>query len=103
MEAETWKGESLEIPDFDDTFIYVQPEAVFPRSFEYEAVYSDEFSREDRITIDGIEVCIEITAFAIEVMIEGEMDESKANALVQDIKEGVEADTGRPYALKTYT
>jgi hypothetical protein len=103
MDGESWKGESPEIPDFGDTFIYVQPEALFPRGFEYETVSSEEFSPEDRIAVDGIEVSIKVESFAIEVMIEGEMDEARANALVQDIREGVEADTGRPCVVKTYS
>ncbi len=92
IDAEPWKGEGPEMPDLGDTFIYVKPEALFPRSFEYETVYSEEYSPEDRIIVDGIEVSIKVESFAIEVMIEGEMDEAKANALVQDIREG---DRGR--------
>jgi hypothetical protein len=102
IDAEPWKGELPEIPDFSDTFIYVQAEALFPRSFEYESVFSEEFSLEDRITVDGIDVSIKVEPFAIEVMIEGNMDETKANALVQDIREGVEADTGRSCVVKSY-
>jgi hypothetical protein len=30
-EGDCWKGETLEIPDFSDTFVYIQPEALFPR------------------------------------------------------------------------
>jgi hypothetical protein len=103
MDAEPWKGESPEMPDLGDTFIFVRPEALFPRSFEYETVYSEEFSPEDRITVDGIQVSIKVESFAIEVMIEGEMDEARANALVQDIREAVEADTGRPCVVRTYS
>ena len=102
MDGESWKGESPEMPDLGDTFIYVRPEALFPRGFEYETVSSEEFSPEDRIAVDGIEVSIKVESFAIEVMIEGEMDDARANALVQDIREGVEADTGRPCVVKTY-
>lgn len=103
MYDEPWKAESPEMPDFGDTFIYVQTEALFPRSFEYETVYSEEFSLEDRITVDGIEVSIKVEFWVIEVVIEGEMDEAKANALVHDIKEGVEADTGRSCVVTTYS
>ena len=31
MEGESWKGEALEIPDFGDTFVFIEPEALFPR------------------------------------------------------------------------
>jgi hypothetical protein len=102
MDAEPWKGELPEVPDFGDTFIYVQPEALFPRSFEYESVFSEEFSPEDRIAVEGIDVSIKVESFAIEVMIEGDMDEARANALVQDIRKSVEADTGRTCVVKTY-
>lgn len=72
IDAETWEGEPPEVPDFGDTFIYVRREALFPRSFEYETTFSEEFSPEDRITVDGVAVCIRVAAFAIEVTIEGE-------------------------------
>jgi hypothetical protein len=102
MDAEPWRGEVPEVPDFGDTFIYVRPEALFPRSFEYESVFSEEFSPEDRIAVGGIDVSIKVESFAIEVMIEGDMDEARANALVQDIRKSMEADTGRTYVVKTY-
>lgn len=102
MDAEPGKGEGPEMPDLGDTFIYVKPEVLFPRSFEYETVYWEEYSPEDRIIVDGIQVSIKVESFAIEVMIEGEMDEAKANALVQDIREGIEADIGRPCVVKNY-
>ena len=83
-----------------DTFIYVRRGALFPRSFEYETTFSEEFSPEDRITVDGVAVCIRVAAFAIEVTIEGEMASDRANALVRDIKGSVEADTGRACVVK---
>ena len=102
MDAETCKGESLDMPDLGDTFVYVQPESLLPRSFEYASTISEEFSLEDRITVDGIEVSIKLESFAIEIMIEGEMDESRADALVQDIREGNESETGRTCVEKTF-
>ena len=102
IEGESWKGEPLEIPDFDDTFIYIQPESLFPRHFEYETVLSEEFSLEDRIVVAGIPVSIKVEPFSIAIIVEGDMDEAMAMALAEDIKEGVEADTGRPCALERY-
>jgi hypothetical protein len=52
--------------------------------------------------VDGIDVSIKVEPYSFEVMIEGNMDETKANALVQDIREGVEADTGRSCVVKSY-
>ena len=100
IDAETWEGEPPEVPDFGDTFIYVRREALFPRSFEYETKFSEKFSPEDWITVDGVAVCIKVAAFAIEVTIEGEMASDRANALVRDIEGSVEADTGRACVVK---
>jgi hypothetical protein len=101
-DAEPWKGEAPVLPDFSDTFIFVQPEALFPRNIEYESIYSEEFSLEDRITVDGIDVTIKIGVFDIEVMIEGDMDETKAIALVNDIKESIEFSTGCSCVVEDY-
>ena len=46
--------------------------------------------------------CFLLCILGIEVVIEGDMDEAKANALVQDIRESVEADTGRSCVVKGY-
>ena len=81
-------------------FNYVQPEALLPQHFEYESVRSEEFSREERIIVAGIPICIEVGAFSIEVVVEGDMDQAMAVAIAQDIREGVEADTGIPCALE---
>jgi hypothetical protein len=101
-EGECWKGETLEIPDFSDTFVYIQPEALFPRHIEYETVFSEVFSLEDRIEVSGIPVSIKVESFSIEIVIEGQMEEAKAAALVEDIRESVEADTGLRCVLKSY-
>jgi len=100
MEGESWKGESLDIPDFEDPFLYV--EAVCPGRFEYETVVSEEFSLEDRIVVAGIPVSIRVECFAIEVIVEGDMGGAMATALAEDIKAGVEAETGRPCVLEKY-
>jgi hypothetical protein len=102
MEGESWKGDALEIPDFGDTFAYILPEALFPRQFEYETVFSEVFSVEDRIVVAGITVSIKVASFSVEIVIEGQMEEAKAVALVRDIKESIEADTGLPCVLKSY-
>jgi hypothetical protein len=78
------------LPDLSDTFIFVRVEALYPRNFKYERGCSEEFSLEDRITVDGIDVSFKFEGFDIEVMIEGDMDETKAIALVNDIKESIE-------------
>ena len=102
MDAEPWRGERPEVTDFSDTFIFVKSEALFPRSFEYESIYSEDYSPEERFTVDGIDISIKFASSAIEIMIEGDMDEAKANALIQDIKGSVEADTGRTCVVKNY-
>jgi hypothetical protein len=99
---EAWKGENLEIPDFGDTFIYVRPEALLPRRFEYESVLSEEYSLEARIMVAGIPICIKIQTFSIEVIVEGEMEQALAVAIAEDIRESVEADTGIRCNLETY-
>lgn len=100
-EDESWKGEP-DVPDFEDTFVYIAPEALFPPHFAYESTECEEYSREDRIVVQGIPVSIEVATFSIEVVIEGPMDEATAVALVEDIKESVEADTGLRLVLKSY-
>ncbi len=100
MEGESWKGESLGIPDFEAPFLYL--EAVCPRNFEYEAVVSEESSLADRIVVAGIPVSIRIECFTIEVVIEGDMDYSMATAIAEDIRAGVEAETERPCLLERY-
>lgn len=102
MEGESWKGETPEIPDFSDTFIYIQPEALFPRHFGYESVLSEGYSPEDRIVVGGVPVSIRVASFSVEIIIEGDMDEALAVAIVQDIKEGIEADTGLSLKLESY-
>ncbi len=101
-EGESWKGEALEISDFSDTFVYIQPEALFPPHFAYETVSSEAFSLEDRIEVAGIPVSIKVESFSIEIVIEGEMEEARAAALVEDIKESIEADTGLRCVIKSY-
>jgi hypothetical protein len=66
------------------------------------SIWSDEPSLDDRIIVAGIPVSIKVDAFSIEIVIEGEMDEDAANAIAEDIKEGVEADTGRPCVVQRY-
>jgi hypothetical protein len=88
---------------FDDPFIYVMPKALLPRSFAYETTWSDEPSIDERILVTGFPVTIKMSAFHIDIVIEGEMDEDMANALAEDIKGGVEADTGRRCVLRRYT
>ena len=100
MEGESWKGEAPEIPDFGDTFVFIEPEALFPRRFEYETVLSEEFSLEDRVVVAGVPVSIKLSSCSIEIVIEGDMVEGMAASLVQDIKQGVEAHTGLSLVLK---
>jgi hypothetical protein len=102
-EGECWTGETPEIPDYSDTFVYIQPEALFPRHIAYETVFSEEFSLEDRIEVAGIPVSMKVEAFSIEIVIEGQMEETKAAALVEDIKESIEADTGLKCVLISHT
>jgi hypothetical protein len=99
---EWWQGETREEPDLEDPFIYVLREVLFPRSFAYEVVWADEPTPDERIIVAGIPVSITIEAFSIEVIVEGEMDRAMANRLAEDIKEGVEADTGRPCVVEDY-
>ncbi len=102
MEGESWKGEALETPDIEETFAYILPEALFPPHFEYETVFSEQFSQEERIVVAGIPVSIKVECFSVEIVIEGQMEEAQAVALVQDIKESIEADTGLRCVLKSY-
>jgi hypothetical protein len=92
-----------EARDVADPFIYVMPEALLPRKFAYDTIWSDEPSLDDRILVSGIPVSIKMEAFSIEIVIEGEMNEDMANALAEDIREGVEADTGRQCVVQKYT
>ncbi len=102
MEGESWKRDALEIPDFQETLVYILPEALLPRHVEYETIFSEEFSLEDRIVVAGIPVSIKVAAFSVEIVIEGQMEEAKAVALVRDIKENIEADTRLPCVLTSY-
>ena len=54
------EGRDPRIPDFSDTFVYIQSEALFPRHHEYETVFSEEFSLEGRIEVAGIPVSIKL-------------------------------------------
>jgi hypothetical protein len=101
MVYEPWKA-SLDIPDFEDPFLYVQSQALLPRRVEFETILCQEFSREDRIAVAGVPVSIKVASFGIEILIEGAMDDAMAAALVEDIKGGVEADTGRPCIVESY-
>ena len=96
------RGKAPEIPDFSDTFIYIQPGALFPRHFSYKTVLTEDYSPEDRIVVEGIPVSIKVASFSVEIVIEGDMDEAMAVAIVQDIKEGIEADTGLSLSLEGY-
>jgi hypothetical protein len=103
LDDEQWKGEpEEEESNVDGPLLYVMPEALLPRNFRYETVWSDEPSLEDRILVAGIPVSIKMGPFSIEIVVEGEMDEAMADELAQDIREGVEADTGRRCFLKKY-
>lgn len=102
MDDEPWKGEPVEEPE-DDPFVYVMPAALLPRSFAYETIWSDEPTPDDRILVAGVPVSIKTSGSSIEIIVEGEMDEVMANKIAEDIKESVEADTGRPCILKSYS
>jgi hypothetical protein len=102
MEGESWRGEAPEMPDVEETFVYIPTEALFPRHVEYEPVFSEEYSREDRIIVAGIPVSIEVACFSVEIVIEGQMEEAMAFALVRDIKESIEAETGLSCVLTSY-
>ena len=97
---EPWKREPWG-EGIGDLFVYVRPEALFPMHFEYEPIDCGEFSLKQRISVAGVPVLISMEGSGIEVVIEGEMDQALATALVEDIKASVEADTGRPFVLKT--
>ena len=96
-----WEEEGQKLEEvMDDMFVFVLPEALFPRKYEYETVYREEDSPEERIYVAGVPVSIKIETSSIEVVIEGEMDGAMATALVEDIKASVEADTGRPCVVQ---
>lgn len=101
MEGESWKGEGPELPIFGDAFLFISPEALFPRNHEYESVYSEEFSPQERIFVAGVPVSITVSSFTVDVVIEGPMGEAMAVALARDIKESIEADTGVPCRLES--
>jgi hypothetical protein len=71
-------------------------------NFAFETVVSEEPWLEDRIVVAGIPVSIKFEFSAIEVIVEGDMDGAMATALAEDIKAGVEAETGRPCVLERY-
>ncbi len=102
MEDEPWK-EPIEEELEDDTFIYVMPEALFPKSFAYETVASDDPTLGERIIVAGIPVSIQMSAFFVEIVVEGEMNAAMADELAEDIKESIEADTGRKCILESYS
>jgi len=84
----------------DEVFVYVMPEAMRPRTIPHEIVWSEEpeYPLVHRLVVDGITVAIEISS-SIEILVEGDMDETLAEALARDVKESVEAETGRPCTL----
>ncbi len=99
-DAEPWNCEPLDqLVDMADLFIHVMPEALLPRRLAYETVWTDGPSLDTRILVTGIPVSIAMEASSIEVIIEGDMDPALANDLAQDIKDGIEADTGQPCTL----
>lgn len=87
---------------FDDTFVYVSPEALAPRRFASETVWSDEPSIEERFLVEDTPVNVAFKTFGIEIVIEGDMGEATAQALVEDIKDGIEAETGRPCVVREH-
>ncbi len=87
----------------DDTFVHVSPEALFPRHFAYETIWPDGPSIEERFLVEDTPVTVAFAVFGIEVVIEGDMPEATAQAIVEDIKEGIEADTGRPCVVRKHT
>jgi hypothetical protein len=89
-------------PGWVDPFIYVMPEALYPRNFEYETVWTEELQLDEQFFVAGIAVTVKFQAFFVEIIVEGDMDETMADALAEDIKEGVEADTGRPCVVEKY-
>lgn len=51
----------------------------------------------------GIPVAVSFTARGIELIVEGDIDEATADALAENVKASVEADTGRPCVLIKYS
>ncbi|MFO0953118.1 MAG: hypothetical protein U0835_18585 [Isosphaeraceae bacterium] len=91
---------SLDMPDVQDTFLWVKAESLRPRRLPFEVVASGDFTPEERLVVAGVPVSIKFEAFAIEVVVEGELDEAAEAALLEDIKAGVESETGRPLVLE---
>jgi hypothetical protein len=96
------KCDGVRWDDDPRAIVYIPTEALFPRHVEYEPVFSEEYSREDRIVVAGIPVSIEVACFSVEIVIEGPMEEARAFALVRDINESIEAETGLSCVLKSY-
>lgn len=91
---------SAEWPEFDEPFIGVARGALFPRNFEYEVVDLGKLTPDEKIVVAGIPISITFELFSIGIIVEGEMDEEMASAIAKDIRDRIEAETGRPCELE---
>lgn len=94
---EPWKGEPEQIPD--DFFLWVEPEALYPRTVDHEPIWTDEFRPDVRFEVAGIPVAVNYGGLGIEIIIEGDMDAGLARKLAEDILSGIEDATERPCVL----
>ena len=85
-EDEPWMGEAVEelCGPMIDPIVYVLPDALLPRGIAYDR--GCRTGIDQRIIVAGIPVSIKIGPFAIEIVVEGEMDEAMATELAEDIR-----------------
>lgn len=103
-EGGSWECEPAPPLELDDVFVYISPQALYPRGIAYETEWTkDEPSEVARFVVAGIPVSVDFTALGIELIVEGDMDEALAVALAEDVKASVEVDTGRPCLLTKYS
>ncbi len=79
-----------------DLFLYIRPEALLPKVFDHEPPEDAAYSMEHQITISGVPVTIKLDVDAVDLLIEGDMPDGRADALVAEIRSNIESETGRP-------
>ncbi|WP_337176902.1 hypothetical protein [Paludisphaera sp.] len=108
---EPWKRDDEEAagPPPDDPILDVSPDSLRPTSFRWELLsawdeqpFDEVVRRGDRLLVEGVPTSINLDLFAIEIVIEGDMDEALADAIVRDIRENVEEEVGRPCLVEKY-
>lgn len=111
VDDEPWRRDDEEAAgrSIEDRFLYVSPDSLRPTSFRWELLRAwdenlldEDVKHEDRLLVEGVPMSIDLRALAIEIVIEGDMDEALADAIVRDIRENVEEEVGRPCLVEKY-